>query len=147
MLLHWSYIFLALTHRYIIKFLVLVMPIIVPADVLASGAGAHFANDFSISIQIQWKYCFAIIYIEMSLNLQKFAYHMACARFGSKVRTPDGITIKPYYHRFWITMKIISEIGPWCLVIWWCDGARPSAGKVLCVKLGGFSFFCNIYEF
>ena len=77
--------------------------------------GAHFTTDFSIVIQIQLKFHYALIQVVMQWSLWNFCtWHDSCAvvvckKFCTDMIPYNGVTLKPNFHRICITM----EYGSW----------------------------------
>ena len=59
-------------------------------------SGAHFTNNFSITIQMWWKFHFALIQIWAVV---------ACAKFCRDMITSNWIKAKWNFHRIWIVME------------------------------------------
>ena len=77
--------------------------------------GAHFTTDFSIVIQIQLKFHYALIQVVMQWSLWNFCtWHDSCAvvvckKFCTDMIPYNGVTLKPNFHRICNTM----EYGSW----------------------------------
>ena len=56
------------------------------------GSGAHFTNDFSITIQIRWKFHLALIQLLMTISQQNLAHAMT-AQLSCHVPNIVAITI------------------------------------------------------
>ena len=76
--------------------------------VARSGAGAHFINDFSITIQLWWKFHVTPIHDIMKWTPQKKFLHMA-RQFSCNLVTSDWITAMRSFHQIWIVSKIPLE--------------------------------------
>ena len=83
--------------------------------------GAHFTNDFSIIIQIRWKFPNALIQVVEQWSLWNFAWHnscgvVACAKFCSGMIPYSGVTLKQIFHWIWIMMeKSFVKWAPDCI--------------------------------
>ena len=93
-----------------------------------NGSGAHFTNNFSITIQMWWKFHFALIQILIKWSLQYLAHGTTAGlswhvpNFYCDVIISNWIRAKWNFHHIWIVMEK-------SLVKWVPDPLMGNLGK------------------
>ena len=112
-----------------------------------SESGTHFTNDFSITIQMWWKFHLALIQLLMITSQQNLA-HATTAQLSCHVPNIVAITLLVFGWEqneisitFELWWKIVSEMGPWSVMIQimalltvWCYGINRANADLLLVN-------------
>ena len=89
-------------------------------------SGAHFTNDFTITIQIRWKFHLALIQLLMTISQQNLA-HATTTQLSRHVPNIVAITLLVFgweqkwnFHHIWIVMeKLLAKWAPGLLHWFW----------------------------
>ena len=113
--------------------------------------GAHFTNDFSITIQIRWKFHLALIQLLMTISQQNFGTcHdspavVPCAKYCSDHFISIWMGAKWNFHHIWIVMeKLLVKWAPGPLFTKQYDVLPPNLMKSRSHGIGCYSDYITL---